>query len=316
MFAMRVAVARITMSLALALAACGSDGSSVEGATTGDAAGTTEQGPAITGGEDVATDTSAVDSEAPSDGDADAESDGVDGTGADNDDGASSTGAPADETEGDAGTEPPEGALFYEPFDGPDGESWSEPWTDVGGLIASEIDGGRGRLQGMATTVGRMVFPGIDALDVDATATVVFEDWWHQGFGLYVRQNGGYLVSTDPPGQGYALYVEGGYMQLLGVWRERDGVEEIIAGETVDGGFLESGVEYRARFRCTQEGPETRLQAKIWPASEPEPDAWQVDVLDATPELQNVGGTLAVDIYNYQGTASILVDDITLMPAR
>lgn len=312
MFVMRLLAGSITLSVVLA--ACGSgDGSSVESGATTSAGPSTDStvpmtsadgsGVTTSGGADASSEDDSVSSSA------------ADDTASDGDPGESSSGMPAADTGEDTSIEPPEGALVYEPFDAPDGVPWQAPWTALGGLVDHEITNGQGRLQGEAATVGRMLFPDVDALDVDATATVVFEDWSHQGFGLYVRQNGGYLVHTDPYGQGYALYVEGGFMQNLGVWRERDGVEEILGGETVPGNALESGTPYRVRFRCTQQGSETRLQAKIWPASEAEPGDWIVDIVDDTPVLQDASGALAVDIYNYQGTASILVDDITLMPA-
>lgn len=314
MFEMRLRHGLISLSIALG---CGGEGSSVTSAGTDVGEGTTA---AQSEGADVETTTLGGGADASvTGGELGSTTDAGAGTHADTTGGeldGGSSGAPADGTGDDTSTEPPEGALFYEPFDAPDGTAWQEPWTDVGGLLDHEIVDGRGRLQGQTTTVGRMVFPGVDALDVDATATVIFDEFYQQGFGFYVRQNGGYLVHTQPPGQGYALYVEGGFQQLLGVWRERDGVEEMVAGQPVDGGFLESGAPYRVRFRCTQDGNQTRLQAKIWPADDAEPGAWAVDALDATPELQGVSGTLAVDIYNYQGTAGILVDDITLMPAE
>ena len=55
-----------------------------------------------------------------------------------------------------------------------------------------------------------------DELDVDMYATVTFEDPTAQGFGLYARQNGGALQDTNPPGLGYALYIEGAYMRAIG----------------------------------------------------------------------------------------------------
>lgn len=238
---------------------------------------------------------------------------GTDGSGADETGSSGDSGGEADSAT--TGIEPPDDALFYEPFDGRNGASWAPHWTDVGGLLAQEIVGGRGRLQAQTGAVGRMVLTGYDETDVDISATVIFDDWSNQGFGLYVRQNGGYLTSTDPPGSGYAAYVEGGFLQQIGVWRETGGVEQIISGTEV-AAPLAPGVAYRMRLRCVQEGAETRLQAKLWPAQEAEPAAWDVDIVDASPQLQSVGGTFAVDMYNYEGTGSVLVDDVVVVSAR
>jgi hypothetical protein len=218
----------------------------------------------------------------------------------------------ADDTTGDGtwGTLPHE-----ESFDGPDGAAWPQPWIASGtAVISAQLDGNRGRLVGQTHRVARMVLPGFEVVDADLTITVEFDDWTQQGFGLYMRQNGGALEETDPPGQGYAAYVEGGYMQTIGVWRELDGVEEMLEGVPVPGGALEGGVPYRLRLRVRQEGPHTRLRARIWPEGASEPATWQVDMIDDTPELQGTPGSFALDVYNYVGTGGVLVDDLRIEP--
>lgn len=205
------------------------------------------------------------------------------------------------------------GALHDESFDGPDGAPWPEPWIAAGSaVISAELLGDRGRLVGQTARVARMVLPGFAETDVDITITVQFDDWAQQGFGVYMRQNGGALQETDPPGQGYATYVEGGFMQTIGIWRELDGVEVMLEGVPVPGGALEPGVPYRLRLQGRQEGPHTRLRTRIWLVGEPEPAAWQVDVIDDTPELQNTEGSFALDVYNYAGTGGVLVDDLRI----
>jgi hypothetical protein len=199
---------------------------------------------------------------------------------------------------------------FSELFEGPDGGPWPIPWEVVGsGVTSATIQDGRGRLDG-APGLARMVLPGFDEIDSDMTATVTFDDWTVQGFGLYARQNGGALQETDPPGLGYCVYVEGGYMQSIGVWREIDGVEELIHGVQVPGGALQPGVPYQVRLQVQQEGAQTRLRARMWTLGEDEPAAWQVDALDATPALQGLSGSFAVDVYNYSGAGGVLVDDL------
>lgn len=223
--------------------------------------------------------------------------------------GSSSTSAADDDG---ASTTAPVGELPHvESFDGPNGAAWPEPWEEAGDqIISSELVDGRGRFDGQTGDVARMVLPGFSEVDVDIVVTVVFEHWESQGFGLYVRQNGGALLQTDPPGQGYAAYVEGGFMRYLGIWRETDGVEVPLANAPVPDGELESGVPYRLRFQCFGEDGSTRLRARLWPEGEPEPAVWQIEHLDDTPVLQGTPGSFAVDLYNYQGTASVFVDDL------
>jgi hypothetical protein len=230
--------------------------------------------------------------------------------GADTTTAADTTGATTDrepDTE-----DPPFGTLPYEQsFEGPDGAAWPEPWAAVGtAVVTAELLGGRGHLVGETGRVARMVLPGFAETDVEATITVRFDDWTRQGFGLYVRQNGGVLQETDPPGQGYATYVEGGYMQTIGIWRETNGVEELLAAAEVPGGVLAAGVPYRLRLQVRAEGPHTRLRTRLWELGQKEPQTWQVDHLDDTPVLQGTAGSFALDLYNYTGIGGVLVDDL------
>lgn len=219
----------------------------------------------------------------------------------------------ADTADSDSVGEPPDDALPYEQtFEGPDGSPWPEPWYEAGDqVISSELVNGRGRFDGNTVNVARMVLPGFSETDVEAVITLEFEEFTQQGFGLYVRQNGGALLQTDPPGQGYAAYVEGGYMRFLGIWRETNGVEEPLANETVPGGELLPG-PHRLRFQCFSVEDGTRLRARIWPLGEPEPATWLVDIVDDTPVLQGTAGSFALDVYNYAGMGSVWVDDLRI----
>lgn len=213
-----------------------------------------------------------------------------------------------------SGTGSPGATVYAEDFSGANGAPWPAPWMPAGtAILASDLSEGRGRMAGQTTTVGRMIAPGFDEVDVDAAVTVTFDNVDAQGFGFYVRQNGGALQRTAPPGEGYAVFVEGNGQPAIGVWRETNGVEELLAEATrpLEAG-AESGLAYRIRFSCRQAGNETLLRAKIWRAGEAEPADWQLEHADPTPQLQNVGGSFAVDIYNYAGQGSIYVDDIVV----
>jgi hypothetical protein len=155
------------------------------------------------------------------------------------------------------------------------------------------------------------VAEGFDVMDADVLVRVEYEEWAHQGYGFYVRQNGGALQETNPPGQGYGVYAEGGSLRSLGLWKEIDGVESPIieVPDPVPGG-VESGVPYFIRFQCEQQGDTTALRAKMWREGDPEPASWMAETQDSTPELQNTSGSFANDVYNYQGTGSVWVHHV------
>jgi hypothetical protein len=118
---------------------------------------------------------------------------------------------------------------------------------------------------------------------------------------------------SGPPGQGYALFLEGFYLVSLGFWREVVGLETLIgaAFDPIPGGAV-PGIRYRMRYQVVQEGPYTALRGKVWLATDPEPVAWASDLVDDTPELQDILGSFAVDIYNDSGVDSVYFDDIEI----
>jgi hypothetical protein len=213
---------------------------------------------------------------------------------------------------------------YAESFDGTDGDPWPAPWTTMSfHLLDADLQGNRGRMQGAeangsGSIVARMLLPGFSETDIEATLTLEFEDVANQGIGFYARQNGGTLQEYLPHGEGYALFLKGGWgwPDDLGLWREIDGVEsEFATGYNPVAGGLQDGVRYRLRFRVTQANPDSTLvQARIWVEGNPEPGAWTVEAYDTTPELQGTPGSFALDIYNFQGTNRIFVDDLTIVP--
>lgn len=235
---------------------------------------------------------------------------GSDSTDAGNPGSASDPDSSSGDTIGDPG-----GALFEEDFEGiDDNASWPAPWTIVGGnVLGATVQAGRGALAGITGATGRIALPGFDERDVEVLVTFEIGDWNAQGFGFYVRQNGGALTQTQPPGQGYAVFIEGFFMQALGVWREIDGVEELLAAapDPIAGGFVD-GARYTIRYRVEQTARGTQLRARVWPEGEPEPARWAVDFVDTTPQLQDIGGSFAVDVYNAAGTGPVFADDIVV----
>lgn len=209
--------------------------------------------------------------------------------------------------------------LPYETsFDGTDGTPWPAPWfTSSAFVTVFDLQGNRGRLNGDAQRVARMLLPGYSALNVEAQVTFEFEDYTAQGIGFYVRQNGGTLHEYLPHGQGYAMFLKGPWVwpEDLGLWREIDGVEtQFATGYNPIASGLQNGVRYRLRYRVSQASPtSTLLQAKVWPESESEPAGWTVESTDTEPLLQGTPGSFAIDIYNNIGTSHVFIDDLQIV---
>lgn len=207
---------------------------------------------------------------------------------------------------------------YFESFDGPDGAPWPAPWFPGSVHVTVwDLAGGRARLNGDTQQVARMILPGFNETDVEALVTVEFEDVALQGFGFYARQNGGTLREYFPHGQGYALFLKGGWFwhQDLGLWREIDGVETQFAWgpDPVPGG-LRNDTRYRLRYRVTQSAPgATLLRAKVWEEDAAEPPGWTLEWTDTQPELQGTPGSFAFDIYNASGVAHIYLDDLLIV---
>ncbi len=212
----------------------------------------------------------------------------------------------------------PSDCDFTETFDLPDGSPWPAYWTPVGGIETADIQGGRGRLVPTPGkyALARLITP-VDCADIEVTYSFEFTDPTTQGVGMYVRQNGGYLALTDPVGEGYVSFVQG-FMSPpgIGMWREREGIEELIDGN--EAATVLPGVLYRARMRVTQiDAESTNLQGKFWPDGSPEPEAFQVERIDSTPSIQGVGGNLAADAYNSPAgpSGAMFFDDIVATAA-
>jgi hypothetical protein len=223
------------------------------------------------------------------------------------------------------------GLLLEENFTLPNGSGWPAPWTEAGDEVAlADVQQGRGRLRPAPSSysLARMVAPGASAA-AEALFTMVFEDAGTQGFGFYSRQNGGYLQQTTPFGQGYAVFVEAFRGPGIGLWTEVGGVEDDIQILFDNALGLLSNVPYRVRFRLEapppgstgavgaggRGGPESHLQARVWPVGTPEPAAWQIDLFDSTAVLQGATGGFAIDSWSTRTsaiTAHTLVDDIQI----
>jgi hypothetical protein len=235
-------------------------------------------------------------------------------------------GGPSSDAPVDAPVAPPVDAIdAFVPPDAPgqlllfDGFStdgaWPGTWTMLGGVASATVAGARAQLVPVVSSysLARMGHALTGAVDVDVRFDLTMTNAGTQGVGFYVRQNGGYLRQTATRGAGYAVFVEGFRGAQIGLWAERDGVEEELAPPFAPTTLVDNTV-YNVRFLVRQESPtSTRLSAKIWPFGENEPAAWAIERSDDTPNLQNVAGGIAVDSYYSlaSGTPSpITIDSI------
>jgi hypothetical protein len=209
---------------------------------------------------------------------------------------------------------------FTEDFGSGDAGSWPAGWSPLGGVASATVENGRARLvpEPSGYTLGRMghaLFEDNDEIEV--TFTLEMHDVARQGVGLYVRQNGGYLTQTSPTGAGYAVFVEGFAGNHIGLWRERDGSEEVLVRTEIPP--LQNAVPYTVHFQVWQEGGVTELAASIWRTDDPA-TRWSVSRGDTTPGLQSLEGGIAVDAWNTVITggspapAPIYIDDILAEP--
>lgn len=101
----------------------------------------------------------------------------------------------------------------------------------------------------------------------------------------------------------------------IGLWYENNGVEISFIRDYDPSYVINDETEYRVRYQVFQESATTtRLRARFWDASEPEPVDWQVSVLNDFLPLQNTTDGILVDSWSTQQngsiTTAIRVDDI------
>jgi len=207
-------------------------------------------------------------------------------------------------------------ALYSENFTATDNSPWPSPWSEINTVfISSDIQNNMARLQGSPSSVTRMITTGLAMTNFEAIFIVSFEAVISQGIGLYGRQNGGLLTTTPINGQGYGVFLEGNGQQELSLWREINGEETLITSEINPLGVsaILNNTNYYIRYRVQQiSATETRQQAKIWITTNLEPIAWSVETTSSYPELQNIAGNFAVDVFNYSGNASVFIDDLEI----
>ncbi len=211
--------------------------------------------------------------------------------------------------------------LFSESFTEGNHSSWGGDWLLPGFQVDSEeIVNGQARFRPFASnySLARIVHP-LQVQDVDINFTVYFENAETQGFGFYVRSNGGYLNHTTPAGEGYAVFVEKFVNNTagLGLWYERDGEEISFIRDYSQNYQLNDETPYRVRFQVYQlTDSNTQLRAKLWALGDSEPNEWHVQHIDDYAPLQNTAGHFFVDSWSSQQNGQIIpatrFDDIVI----
>ena len=92
-------------------------------------------------------------------------------------------------------------------------------------------------------------------------------------------------------------------------------ITKIVDGQSTELGELDDiliteGVFYRMRLLVQTAGSETILKVKMWPVSDPEPAAWDIETTDNEPSLQNVAGRFGINFDPFVNRI-LLVDDFT-----
>ena len=217
---------------------------------------------------------------------------------------APETSSPTPETSSESSessdTDDPENACdLLTDFEGlPDGSPWPVPWVVTGGVAIADVVEGRGRLVPETSPYAlARVFAPLPCDEVEGTLTFELGDDTTQGIGFYVQHNGGHLDTTDPPGAGYSAFAESFRDPAgLGTWRELNGHEQLLSEVTpVD---LQPGVPYRMRVRLTRDADTTLIQARVWPAQDPEPNTWHSETTDNEPALQTPQGGIVLDAWS------------------
>jgi len=210
---------------------------------------------------------------------------------------------------------------FSENFSGTNGDAWPSGWSITSGAatLAVDIQNNRGHLSSNSydglnsnTALTRVYNSSVNLQSADVVFTVRFENFSSQGVGFYLRQNGGYLTDSVTNGQGYGVFLEGNSNDF-GLWYELNGVEIKITGVYNPPITILDDTEYQIRYQVEQININDTIQrAKIWLITNSEPASWNIETTTSIANLQNISGGIAVDLFNYSGTDSVYLDDISV----
>lgn len=164
--------------------------------------------------------------------------------------------------------------LFRDRFRRSDGPGWGWPWFNQRYGRHWAVSGQRGvyRLPATENSVYYRPNPILvldhDVANADLRATISMSNASAR-FGIVARASG----YADY----YAAHIGPGNHIRLTRCGHHD--EKVLARKPF---FVEANRRYRIRFHVRGAGP-VRLQVKAWPATEPEPRAWNIDTADPSP---------------------------------
>lgn len=227
---------------------------------------------------------------------------------------------PPDAEAADAGTMPLVLDTFsrtetgrFGPADvGGEWRSYPGPTGDLG------VTGGLGRMTAKPGGGPSAIMESIAAADVDLHALVSSETAVADGLGsgLYVSLVGR-RRAHGLQYNGKVSIKNGGVVGISVARITGSGTSDVDITQKVTGIVVKSSEAVHARFQFVGANP-TRLRGKVWTRHEPEPDAWDVEGTDATPDLQQAG-SVGLSVYFSLGATAAdgvaLVDDFLAMPA-
>lgn len=198
--------------------------------------------------------------------------------------------------------------------------------ADVGGewRVYPGNKGGLGVIDGLGRIAAKpgggpsAIMETVAATDVDlhalvSTATAVADGL---GSGLYVSLVGrrrAYGLQYS----GKVSIKNGGVVGISVARITGSGTSDVDLAQKLTGIVVLPNEAVHARFQFVGTNP-TRLRGKLWTRDEPEPDAWDVEATDTTPELQQQGSVGLAAYFSMSATAAegvALVDDFLAMPA-
>ncbi|MGH8978360.1 MAG: PKD domain-containing protein [Acidimicrobiia bacterium] len=208
-------------------------------------------------------------------------------------------------------TDPPPGFAF-DAFDRTVTNGWGTadvggPWTLSGTVSAFSVANGTGRITGGPSLNRAMYLNGVQQSNVDFTTDIAL-DTPASGGGAYVSAIGRRVSN----GNDYRLklrYVAGGTVAAYLV-RTVGGAETTIATANTTGVTVSPGNVLRVRFEVSG-SPSATLRAKVWRATDSEPQNWLLTATDSTAALQSPGG-VGVLVYvssSWAGTPPVLAFD-------
>jgi hypothetical protein len=179
-------------------------------------------------------------------------------------------------------------------------------WTLAGTATAFSVVGDAGRIAGAVAANRAGYLTGVMQTDMDFTTDIAL-DSPATGGGAYVSVIGR-RVSNNNDYRLLVRYLPGGVVQAF-IVRTVNGGQTFLASTTVPGLTVAPGEALRARF--VVDGSPATLRAKVWRASEPQPEAWLLTANDATASLQSPGG-VGILLYvsgSWSGAAPAIVID-------